>query len=98
MIQDRLDGQVVQIEQMGVNVDRLDHGLRLRSAGAAPLCCETWVKAVRLAEQRRPSQGAGGELEADLALLGGDLGGALRRVVEIVAGREREDLRLAGSL
>src|SRR5688572_3685602 len=59
---------------------------------------EAGIQPVRLAQQGRPGERAGGELEADLALLGGHFRSALGRVVEIVAGRQSENLRLAGAL
>ena len=60
---------------------------------------EARIEPVGLPQQGRPGEHVGAELEADLALLGGDFGRALRRVVEIVvAGRQRQDLRLAGAL
>jgi len=58
---------------------------------------EAGIEAVRLSQQGRPGEGVSGHLEADLALLGGNFGRALRRVADILAGRQRQNLRLAKS-
>src|SRR6476660_6140591 len=61
-------------------------------------CRESGVEPVGLALQRRPGEQIGGERQADRALFRGDFGRALRRVAEIVARRQRHDLRLARPL
>src|SRR3569623_1864155 len=47
------------------------------AAARATLAGEARIQPIRLAHQRRPGERPGGHLEADLALLGGNLGRAL---------------------
>src|SRR4051812_36004488 len=59
---------------------------------------EAGIEPIRLALERRPGEEVRGEGQADRALLGSNLRRSLGRKIDVLAGRQSHDLRLARAL